>query len=137
MTYKAKDFIEVIPGTGGIISTIAKRVGCTWLTAKTWIIDKPTVAQAYQDECESMLDLAEGVVHAGIESGDSQDAKWFLTKKGKERGYGDAKDIHVTGEQILNITFDEWDDDNDARDEDKIESEESASSDTVGSIQES
>lgn len=136
MTYKAKNFIDAMPGTGGIISSIAKKVGCTWVTAKTWIEDKPTVAQAYKNECESMLDLAEGVVHAGISAGDSQDAKWFLTKKGKERGYGDTKDVHITGEQILNITFDEWDDDNEGN-EDRPTTEESSPSDTVGSIQES
>jgi len=29
-----KQFIDAIPGSGGIITTIAKRVGCSWNTAK-------------------------------------------------------------------------------------------------------
>lgn len=136
MTYKVKDFIDAIPGSGGIITTIAKRVGCTWLTAQTWIAEKPTVRQAYEDEKESMLDRAEGVIHAGIEAGDSQDAKWFLSKKGKDRGYGDMKDIHVTGEQLINVTFDEWVDDNEGN-EDKLTTEEGSSPEPMGDIQES
>jgi len=29
--YTAEQFIKAIPGSGGIISTIARRVGCGWL----------------------------------------------------------------------------------------------------------
>lgn len=37
--YTAAQFIEAIPGTGGIISAIAKRVGCDWITAKKYITE--------------------------------------------------------------------------------------------------
>lgn len=132
--YNAQIFIDAIVDSGGIISTIARRVGCKWFTAKRWITEDPDVNQAYQDEKESMLDLAEGVIKAGIESGDSSDARWFLTKKGKERGYGDHKDINITGEQLINIVFDEWNEDE--RTEDKSTTEESTTSDTVEGISE-
>lgn len=56
--FTAKDFIEAIPGTGGIVSTIAKAVGCEWHTAKKYIDNYPTVKQAYDDECEKNLDIA-------------------------------------------------------------------------------
>ncbi len=60
--YKASQFIDAIPGSGGIISTIAKRVGCDWHTANTWILNKPTVNSAYSAECETVTDAAESVV---------------------------------------------------------------------------
>ena len=43
--YTAKQFIEAIPGSGGIVSTIARRVGCNWYTAKKYIDNYPTVVK--------------------------------------------------------------------------------------------
>ena len=94
--YTAIDFIAAIPGSGGIISAIARKVGCDWGTAKKWIDEYPTVRRAYDAECEAMLDLAESTVLKNIKDGDTADAKWYLTKKGKRRNYGDA--VEVTGE---------------------------------------
>ena len=101
--YSAQDFITAIPGTGGIISAIARKVGCDWKTADSWVRDFPTVKRAYDAECEAMLDLAESTVLKNIKDGDTQDAKWYLTKKGKRRGYGDA--VEVTGEGGGAVTF--------------------------------
>lgn len=112
MTYRAQDFIAAIPKSGGIISTIAKRVGCDWNTAKKWCTEKPTVRQAYEAECESLLDMAEGVILKSIQGGDSADAKWYLTKKGKHRGYTDRTEITgAEGEALFRVVYDRSDDD--------------------------
>ena len=89
--YTARQFIDAIPGTGGIITTIAKRVGCTWNTAKKHIVEKPTVAAAYAAECESVLDAAESVILGDIQNKDVQTSKWYLTMKGRERGYAQTQ----------------------------------------------
>ena len=88
--YCTKDFIEAIPNSGGIISTIAARVQCNWSTADHWIKTKPTVAKAYADECESVGDLAESVIFTNIQLArkqqkdkklaDTSDAKWYLSR---------------------------------------------------------
>lgn len=101
--YGAQVFIDAIPGTGGIVSAIARKVGCDWYTVKRYIDNYPTVRAAYDAECEAMLDLAESTVLKNIKDGDTQDAKWYLTKKGKRRGYGDA--VEVTGEGGGPVTF--------------------------------
>lgn len=88
--YTASQFIDAIKNSGGIVSTIAARVGCDWYTAKRYIDGMPTVAQAYADECEAVLDLAESKIIMSIKDGDTHDAKWYLTKKGKHRGYGEV-----------------------------------------------
>ena len=49
------------------------------------------MAQAYADECEVVLDLSEMTIFKSIKAGDSGDAKWYLTKKGKGRGYIDGR----------------------------------------------
>ena len=96
MAYSVKDFLDWIPGSGGIISTIAKRAQCDWRTANKYINEHPTLKAAYDAECETMLDLAESTVLKAIKDGDTADAKWYLTKKGKRRGYGDT--MELTGE---------------------------------------
>ena len=96
--YGAQVFIDSIPGTGGIVSAIARKVGCDWYTVRRYIDNYPTVKAAYDAECEAMLDLAESAVLRNIKlaaqgEGDTADAKWYLTKKGKRRNYGDAVEV--------------------------------------------
>ena len=80
--YKAGDFIDVIPGTGGVIGTIAKRAGCAWHTAKKYIEDHPTVKQAYENEKSKVDDAARSVVISDIVSKKNVDtAKWWLRVK--------------------------------------------------------
>ena len=110
--YKAQVFIEAIPGSGGIISTIAKRVGCSWHTAKKYITNYATVRRAYDDECEKVTDLAESVVFLALKSDNPQTAvttaKWYLTMKARDRGYAPQSQVDVTsGGQPL-FDLEEW-----------------------------
>ena len=91
--YVAQDFIDAIPGSGGIISTIAKRVGCAWHTAKKYCMEYATVRKAYFDECEKVTDLAESVVLKSLQAEDVSVAKWYLTMKAKDRGYAQRFEI--------------------------------------------
>ncbi len=109
--YKVADFEPHIKDSGGIISTIAKNVGCDWLTAKLWIDKNATLKVLYEAECETILDVAESVVYGNVQAAaklqadarktgaaaivDSADAKWLLTKKGKRRGYGDETEVKL------------------------------------------
>ena len=95
--YKAQNFIDAIPGSGGIITTIASRVGCAWHTAKKYIVEYATVQAAYDDECAKVVDLAESVIIGSIKDKDVQTAKWFLTMKGAERGYMQVQRQEVSG----------------------------------------
>ena len=111
--YTAQQFLEAIPGTGGIVTAIAKKVGCDWSTAKKYIGAHPTVQAAYNDECESVLDLAEAKTIQLIQAGDAQMIRYYLSTKGKDRGYGDRVDVHHEG----NITYRLlWDDGTDVAD---------------------
>ena len=128
--YKAQTFIDAIPGTGGIVSAIARRVGCTWGTAQKYVTEFPTVKAAFDDECESTLDLAESIVRQNMilaqmlqrptkddatgkdvypDPVDSSDAKWYLSKRGKKRGYGDSLEVGGKGggPVIIKVVYDE------------------------------
>lgn len=96
--YTAQQFIDVMPGTAGIITTIAARVGCAWHTAKKYIENYATIKDAYNAECERVLDAAESVIIGDIvEQKDVQTAKWYLTMKGRERGYAQTQRSEISG----------------------------------------
>lgn len=100
--YTAKQFIDAIPGTGGIVSAIAKRVGCTWRTARTYIDTRPSIAEAYQDECEAVLDLAETKTIEAIKSGDTGMIRYYLSTKGKGRGYVERQEVSgADGKEVV------------------------------------
>ncbi len=109
--YKAEQFIKAIPNSGGIISTIAKSVGCDWRTANKYIREKPTVARAYANECERITDAAESVViNEILKKKDVGVAKWYLTKKGKDRGYVERQEVTgKDGEPLVRVSWDATD----------------------------
>lgn len=92
-SFTTEQFIKAIPKTAGIITTIAKKVGCNWHTAKKFIYSHPTVLAAYCDECESILDLAESKLYEAIQAGDAQMVKYILSTKGKSRGYVERNEL--------------------------------------------
>lgn len=111
--YTAQQFIDAIPGSGGIISTIARRVGCSWHTAKKYIENYVTVKRAYDDEVGTVGDMVDSIIirnlqliseeqKASKKPVDITDAKWYATVKLANRGYSPKQQVDVTskGEQI-------------------------------------
>jgi hypothetical protein len=95
--YKKLDILQAIKGSGSIVSTIAKRLDCTWDTAKTYINSWPETIKAMKDEEETVLDMAESAVFKSIQDGNTQDAKWLLSTKGKRRGFSDKQELEISG----------------------------------------
>ncbi len=100
--YTAQQFIDAIPGTGGIIATLASRIGCKWDTAKSYIYDYPTVQAAYDNECEMVNDKAESVIISDINNGSVESSKWWVSRKRKDKFSTreevtgvDGADIHI------------------------------------------
>jgi len=98
--YYAQQFIDAIPGTGGIITAIAKKVGCDWHTAKKYIVSYTTVNRAYQDECEKVLDLAESKTIEMIHASDGQMIRYYLSTKGKHRGYTERQELKIEVKEL-------------------------------------
>lgn len=76
--YTAQQFIDAIPGTGGVIAAIADKVGCAWNTAKKYIEEYSTVNQAWQNERNRITDIAEHNIVTSIKGGDLHMSKWWL-----------------------------------------------------------
>ncbi len=98
-----KKILEAINGSGGVISYIANRLGVDWHTADRLIKRNEVLMQAYRDELEKILDICESTLYSSIKEGDTGSAKWYLTQRGKHRGYGDK--LELTGEMNANVTI--------------------------------
>ncbi len=105
--YTATQFIEAIKDSGGIISTIAARVGCAWHTAKKYIEAMPTAKDAYQDEVERVTDLAETKLIQCIKEGDGTMIRYYLSTKGKHRGYTERKEVTGAEGEPLRLIVEE------------------------------
>lgn len=102
--FRISDFLAAIPGSGGVIATIASRVGCEWHTAKKYIEKYPKIKAAYEDEAQITSDIAVDIVLKAIKSGDTSTAKWWLSKKRREE-FGESLDVSVR--RIESMTSDE------------------------------
>lgn len=111
-TIKQQDVLDAIKDSGGIISTIARRLHCNWNTAKTYCDKWESTKAALQEEKETTLDTAEIKIRDAINAGDINIIKWFLSTKGKERGY--TTDLKTTlqlnekPDDILHIVFENY-----------------------------
>jgi hypothetical protein len=132
--FSAEQIIEAIQGSGGIMSTIARKLQCDWYTAQKYIADHPTVKAAYDAERASILDLCESVVFRNVQlaqetqrggtTGDTSDAKWILSRLGKDRGYSerneltgkDGTPLEVIVKGFRKVSPDEWDEGHDTND---------------------
>lgn len=111
--YSKKQILLAIKNSNAIVSTIAKTLQCDWHTAEAYINKWPETIQAYKDEEEFVLDFAESKIMDSIRKGNTNDAKWYLSKKGKHRGYGDDlqpslfDDLEDTPDEDIKIIIDD------------------------------
>ena len=87
--YSIDTMLSAIEGSGAVVSTIARRLGCDWNTAKKYIERREETRTAYANEQEAVLDMCESTIYTSIKNGDTHSAKWVLATKGRQRGFGD------------------------------------------------
>jgi predicted transcriptional regulator len=98
----AKRILTAIPGTGGVISQIAEKAGVAWHTALKYIENNDKLQTAYRAESESVLDAAESKLIEKVKTGDMWAITYYLSKKGKDRGYGEQPTFINAGNLQIN-----------------------------------
>jgi hypothetical protein len=88
--------LKAINGSGGVMSTIAKRLKVEWHTAQSYVNSSEETKQAYQNEEEWILDIADAKLYDNVKQGDLAAIKWLKATKGKKRGYVEKQDIGFT-----------------------------------------
>lgn len=106
---KENELIKAIKGSGGLYSVIAATLDVDWHTVDRAIKESPDAQQAVSDEKETTLDMVESKALKRIKDGDGPMIRFYLTTKGKKRGYTyeqeQANDAAVEDNDI-NITVD-------------------------------
>lgn len=89
--YTAEQVIEAAKGSGGLVSAVARRLGCNRRTVYRYRDRYVSVKRALEDEREQTLDLAEAGLLALIRSpqhpGHTTALIFYLKTIGKGRGY--------------------------------------------------
>lgn len=103
--YKSDEVKKAIEKSGGLMSTIAKRLNCEWHTAKRYV-DQYELHEAIDAEREAMLDMTEQMLFKNIQNGDTTSIIFMLKTQGKKRGYIDRQlhDITSDGKAITTPT---------------------------------
>lgn len=106
--YTREIVTEAIADSYGIMSQIARRLGCAWSTAQRQVERWGETREAYQNERERILDLAESITVDKLKSGDFDAARWVLSRLGRDRGYGpDRPDVTAEaerGEMVVKVS---------------------------------
>lgn len=99
--YTREQVLEAIAGSYGNVLTVARRLGCTWATARKYIDRWKETREALAQERMVLLDAAECVIYQAIEQNDAQTAKWVLSRLGKDRGWGNSYDVRQGDVHII------------------------------------
>ena len=102
-----KQTLNAIKDTGGIISLIATNLHCNWNTARTYCNKWESTKLALKEETEKTLDIAETKIIDAIKAGDTNIIKWYLSTKGKVRGYTTEIQTTVENDEPLKIIFED------------------------------
>lgn len=110
-----RKILNAIPGTGGLISDIAVKLGVHYHTVLNYEKKYESVRNAIQEERDEILDKAESNLFMRIKEGDEDTSKWFLARKGKHRGYSEKIDteqkVEGTIETIIKVHYEDEDED--------------------------
>lgn len=96
---KAK-FAEALKDSGGIITTIANRLGVSRQAIYKYLERFPEFKQDLEDETEKILDMAEISLFSQVKGRDIGATKYLLSTKGKRRGYVEKQEIEHSGNQF-------------------------------------
>ena len=104
--YGLDTILAAIQNSYGIVSRVAERLECDWMTARKYIDMHNEAREAFACETERVLDLAETKVIKAINLDDVSTAKWLLSTKGKARGYNERTELTGKDGGPLNVSFD-------------------------------
>lgn len=92
-----KKFKDAILDSGGIITTIANRIGVTRKAIYDWLVKNPEMKDYLEQETEKILDMAEISLFSQVKDKDLGATKYILSTKGKKRGYIERQELEHSG----------------------------------------
>lgn len=97
MKVKKEDFLKVIPGSGGLYTSIAQRLHIDRHTVARYIARFPDLRKAVEEETETTIEMVEHVTVQRCLAGDVQACMFYLKTKGKHHGYTEKSETELSG----------------------------------------
>ena len=91
--YKTGEVIDALKQAHGIKAHAAEILGCTRITVDNYIDRHPTVARAYEDLRQTIVDRAERGLIKLLIAEEWPAIKYVLSTLGKDRGYTERQEI--------------------------------------------
>jgi predicted transcriptional regulator len=88
---------EALQKSHGLQNLAAEALGCSRRTIANYVKEHPTVAEAYDEAREVVLDLAESKLYKAINDDKEWAIKFYLSTVGKTRGYTQKQEIEHSG----------------------------------------
>ena len=98
-------FKAALPGTMGIVTTIAKNMGVNRLTVYRNLEKHPDLEALRILEREIILDKAESELYAKVNEGDYVAIQFVLKHLGRDRGYVPKQEVELTRGSITAEDF--------------------------------
>lgn len=94
---------KALINSGGILQTVADRIGCTREHLHVYISKHPELVAARQEAREAMIDGAESQLKKSLDEGDPSSVRWYLSRIGKNRGYAEKQEVEHSGAIKLSV----------------------------------
>lgn len=101
------------PPSGGFVTVIAARLGCSRMQVYRLLKKYPTVAEALEDERERQKDFAEGKLQSLINKENPTAIIFYLKTQAKERGYVERTELDDMGGITLRVVYEDGNESND------------------------
>lgn len=85
--YTAEEMVAAVYRGRGLVTAIAKFLGCDPKTVRRYRTKYATVQAAFNEAREQQLDITEGKLFDAIRKGQAWAIKYYLTTQGHSRGY--------------------------------------------------
>lgn len=103
--YSADQMIEAIREAEGNLSRAARIVGCARSTVHRYVNNYTTVEDAYHEANEQIIDIAEDQLIRLVKKGSFPAIKFFLSTKGKSRGYVERQEVDNSGDVSVRFVW--------------------------------
>lgn len=98
--FAVDDVVDAIKGSGGFVTEIARRLGCSRATVYRYKANHKEIAEAIFEEKEHLLDTAESALLKQVNSGNITAIIFYLKTQGYGRAYGDRSKLDIDGNFI-------------------------------------
>lgn len=91
--YAIQEVVQALTKSRGIKAIAAHGLGCSRQTIDNYINRHPEIMRVYQEQRQTLIDVAEGQLVKKLDQGEWPAIKFVLTTLGRNRGYVERKEL--------------------------------------------